>query len=70
MQDDVVPFKTTMMLAERLMMLGKDFDIAIAPAAPHGWSQREEYAVFLLRKLVQHFDRYLGRGPRGGQTTQ
>jgi dipeptidyl-peptidase-4 len=50
MQDDVVPFKTTVMLAERLMKLGKDFDIAIAPTAPHGWSQKEYYAVFMLRK--------------------
>jgi dipeptidyl-peptidase-4 len=63
MQDDVVPFKTTVMLAEKLMQLGKDFDVAFAPMAAHGWSQREHYAVFLLRKLVQHFDRHLGRGP-------
>jgi dipeptidyl-peptidase-4 len=69
MQDDVVPFKTTVMLAERLMMLGKDFDIAIAPTAPHGWSQKEYYAVFMLRKLVQHFDRYLGRGARDASQT-
>ena len=25
---------------------------------------REHYALFLMRKLVEHFDRYLGRGPR------
>jgi dipeptidyl-peptidase-4 len=54
MQDDVVPFKTTVVLAEQLMRLGKDFDVAFAPAATHGWSQRDYYAVFLLRKLVAH----------------
>jgi dipeptidyl aminopeptidase/acylaminoacyl peptidase len=52
------------MLAERLMLLGKNFDFAFAPAAGHGWAQREHYAVFLMKKLVEHFDRHLGRGPR------
>jgi dipeptidyl-peptidase-4 len=66
MQDDVVPFKTIVSLAEQLMLLGKDFDIAIAPAATHAWSQREHYAVFMYRKLVAHFDRYIGGGPRDG----
>jgi dipeptidyl-peptidase 4 len=59
MQDDVVPFKTIVDLMEQLMLLGKDFDVAIAPAATHGWSQREHYATFLYRKLVNHFDRHL-----------
>jgi len=59
LMDDVVPFRTTMALAERLMLLGKDFDLATAPAATHAWSAREHYAVYFYRKLVQHFDRYL-----------
>ena len=63
MQDDVVPFKTIVTLMEQLMTLGKDFDMAIAPGATHGWNQREHYAVFLFRKLVQHFDRFLGAPP-------
>ncbi len=57
--DDVVPFRTTMALAERLMLLGKDFDLATAPAATHAWSAREHYAVYFYRKLVQYFDRHL-----------
>jgi dipeptidyl-peptidase 4 len=65
MMDDVVPFRTTMALAERLMLLGKDFDLATAPAATHGWSSREHYATYFYRKLVQHFDRHL-RAPRPG----
>jgi dipeptidyl-peptidase 4 len=64
MQDDVVPFKTIVDLVEQLILLGKDFDIAIAPAATHGWSQREHYAVFMYRKLLAHFDRHLGVLPR------
>ena len=64
MQDDVVPFATTVALAEEFMRLGKDFDIAFAPAATHGWTQRPYYARYLLTRLVNHFDRYLGAGPR------
>jgi dipeptidyl-peptidase-4 len=59
LMDDVVPFRTTMALAERLMLLGKDFDVATAPAATHAWSAREHYAVYFYRKLVQYFDRHL-----------
>lgn len=64
MQDNVVPFKTTVALAEELMRLGKDFDFAFAPGATHGWNREPHYARYLLGKLVAHFDRYLGPGPR------
>jgi dipeptidyl-peptidase-4 len=59
MMDDVVPFQTTVHLAEELMRQGKDFDVAFAPTATHGWTQRPYHARYLLRKLVDHFDRYL-----------
>jgi len=59
LMDDVVPFRTTMALAERLMLLGKDFDVATAPAATHAWTAREHYALYFYRKLVQFFDRNL-----------
>jgi dipeptidyl-peptidase-4 len=49
LMDDVVPFRTTMALAERLMLLGKDFDLATAPAATHAWSAREHYAIYFYR---------------------
>ncbi len=64
MQDDVVPFSSAVELAEEFMKQGKDFDFAFAPAATHGWTQRPYYATYLLRKLVAHFDRHLGPGPR------
>ncbi len=64
MQDDVVPFSSAVALAEEFMRLGKDFDFAFAPAATHGWTQRPYYAKYLLNKLVGHFDRHLGAGPR------
>ncbi|MDP2321963.1 MAG: prolyl oligopeptidase family serine peptidase [Acidobacteriota bacterium] len=64
LMDDVVPFRTTMALAERLMLLGKDFDVATAPGATHAWTAREHYATYFYRKLVQFFDRHLkGQAP-------
>lgn len=69
MQDDIVPFKTTVMMMEKLMLLGKDFDMAFAPASAHGWTGREHYARFMLRKLLQHFDRHLAPGPRPPTTS-
>jgi dipeptidyl-peptidase 4 len=62
MQDNVVPFKTTVALAEELMRQGKDFDVAFAPAATHRWPGEPHYARYLLGKLVAHFDRYIGPG--------
>ena len=59
MQDQVVPFKTAVSLAEALMRAGKDFDFAFAPAATHGWTSRPHYARYLLGKLIAHFDRHL-----------
>ena len=64
LMDDVVPFRTTMALAERLMLLGKDFDVATAPAATHAWTAREHYAIYFYRKLVQFFDRHLAAGTK------
>jgi dipeptidyl-peptidase-4 len=64
LMDDVVPFRTTMALAERLMLLGKDFDLATAPAATHAWTAREHYAIYFYRKLVQFFAAHLRVAPR------
>ena len=59
MMDDVVPFRTTMQLAERLMMLGTGSRLATAPPATHDWSSREHYAIYFFRKLTQHLERFL-----------
>ena len=64
MQDHVVPFKTTVVLAEELIRLGKDFDFVFAPGATHGWTRPNHYGRYLFGKLLTHFDRYLGPGPR------
>ncbi|GAA4808704.1 S9 family peptidase [Litoribaculum gwangyangense] len=59
MQDHVVPFKTTAMLAEELIKQGKNFDFAFAPGATHGWSGERNYDHYLFGKLIEYFDRYL-----------
>lgn len=64
MQDDVVPFATSVALADEFMRLGKDVEFAFAPSATHGWTQRPAYARALLTRLVDFFDRHLGAGPR------
>ncbi|MCK5942212.1 MAG: S9 family peptidase, partial [Planctomycetes bacterium] len=59
MQDQVVPFKTIIVLAEELMKAGKNFDMAFAPGGTHGWTGRRHHARYLLGKLLAHFDRHL-----------
>jgi len=63
MQDSVVLFKDSVVLAEKLMMLGKDFDIVISPSSVHDWSAKPYVARHVLRKIVDHFERHLG-GPK------
>ncbi len=63
MQDTVVLFKDSVVLAEKLMMLGKDFDIVISPSSVHDWSAKPYVARHVLRKIVDHFERHLG-GPK------
>jgi dipeptidyl-peptidase 4 len=67
MQDDIVLFKDSVMLAEKLMMLGKKFDFAIAPRSVHPWSNTDYVAVYMLNKIVDHFDRHLA--PSGTAST-
>ena len=64
MQDHVVPFKTTVVLAEELIRLGKDFDFVFAPGATHSWTRPSHNARYLFGKLLTHFDRHLGPGPQ------
>ncbi len=58
-QDHVVPFKTTAVLAEELIKQGKDFDFAFAPGATHGWSRERHYNRYLFGKIIEYFDRHL-----------
>jgi dipeptidyl-peptidase 4 len=64
MADDVVPFQTSVMLAEELVRQHKDFDFAFTPTATHRWAARDDDAIYLYGKLIAHFDRWLVPGPR------
>jgi dipeptidyl-peptidase-4 len=67
LHDDTVPFKTTVDLMEKLMLLGKDFDLVMPPQSGHWWASPEHYAVHTFRKFVDFIDRHVGPGarPRG-----
>jgi dipeptidyl-peptidase-4 len=59
LQDDVVLFKDSVTLAEKLMMMGKNFDFVILPSATHSYGLKDYVARFVLTKVAEHFDRHL-----------
>ena len=64
MKDDVVLFKDSITLTERLILQGNDLDLVVLPASPHGWdTEGLAQTRFAYHKLVDHFRRYLGEGP-------
>lgn len=66
MRDPIVFFKDSVVLLERLMLLGKahKVEFVMVPDSGHGWDAEELYqTMFTFRKLVDHFQRYLGKGP-------
>jgi dipeptidyl-peptidase-4 len=67
--DDIVLFRDSAALAEKLMMLDKNFDFVMLPSSPHAAVQKDYVARFILQKIAEHFDRYLGRGPRPARAT-
>jgi dipeptidyl-peptidase 4 len=67
--DDVVLFRDSAALAEKLMMLDKSFDFVMLPSSPHAAIQKDYVARFILRKISEHFDRYLGKGPRPARSS-
>lgn len=65
MRDTTVLFKDSLSLVQRLILLGKDVDLVALPDAPHGWDTEALVQTrFAFHKLVGHFERYLGKGPR------
>jgi hypothetical protein len=57
-----------MVLAEKLMMLGRDFDIVMSPTSVHEWSVKPYVARHVLGKIASHFERNLAGGPRPALT--
>jgi len=64
MRDGIVLFKDSVTLAEKLMLLGKDFDFVPLPSSGHNAMRRDYIAALVLRKITQHFERHLGRDAR------
>lgn len=62
--DDVVPYRTSLLMMEKLMYLGKDFEMAIVSDTGHWWAGRERYAVHTLRRLQRFLDDHVGPGGR------
>ena len=61
MKDDIVLFKDSITLEQRLILQGKDIDLVVLPNAPHGWDNQElAQTRFAYRKLVDYFQKYLG----------
>ncbi len=65
MRDDVVLYRDSVALTHKLMLLGKDVELVTLPDAGHGWDNEGLYqTIHAFRRMVDHFDRHLGRGPR------
>lgn len=68
MKDEVVLFKDSVTLEERLILQGKDIDLVALPNAPHGWdTQGTAQTRYAFLKLFNFFERYL-KGPAVAQS--
>ncbi|QHL91622.1 prolyl oligopeptidase family serine peptidase [Sphingomonas changnyeongensis] len=62
--DDIVPLLTTLQMSEKLMHLGKKFEMAIPSNTGHWWAGREHYAAYTLGYLQDFLDEHVGPGAR------
>jgi len=63
MRDQIVLFKDSVTLVQRLIEEGKDVDLVALPNAPHSWDTGELVQTrFAYHKLIDFFRRYLGDG--------
>jgi dipeptidyl-peptidase-4 len=64
MQDSIVLFKDSVVLVEKLMLAGKDFEFVMLPSSVHDAWRQDYVATHVMKKIVGFFDRHLGRGAR------
>ena len=63
MKDQVVLFKDSVTLEERLILQGRDIRLVVLPNAPHGWdTEGLAQTRYAYRQLVDYFNRYLTPG--------
>ena len=61
MRDQVVLFKDSVTLEQRLILEGKDIDFVVLPDAPHGWdTEGLAQTRYAYHRLVDYFAKYLG----------
>ena len=64
MKDEIVLFKDSVTLEQRLILQGKDITLVALPNAPHGWdTEGLAQTRYAFHKLVDYFEKYLGHGP-------
>lgn len=62
MRDDVVLFKDSVTLYQRLILQGKHVDLVVLPNAPHGWdTEGMAQTRYGYHKLYEFFERWLGK---------
>jgi len=62
--DDIVPLKTTLMMAEKLKLLGKQFELDIVHDSGHWWAASEHYARYTFGRLYDFLRRHVPPGPK------
>ena len=70
MADDVVPFQTSVTLAQAMVRAHRKFELAFTPTATHAWAAREDDALYLYGRLVDFFERWIPPGPRDQPTVR
>ena len=62
--DDIVPLKTTLMMAEKLKLLGKTFELDLVHDSGHWWAASDHYARYTFGRLVEFMHRHVPPGPK------
>ncbi len=62
--DDIVPLKTTLMMAEKLKLLGKTFELDIVHDSGHWWAGSDHYARYTFGRLDDFLRRHIPPGPK------
>ena len=64
MRDEIVLFKDSVTLEQRLILQGKNVELVPLPNAPHSWDTGPMAQTrFAYAQLISFFQRYLGEGP-------
>lgn len=60
-RDEVVLYRDTMALADRMIAQQKDFQLVTLPGVGHGWdAEKPEDRLFAYRQLFDFFERHIG----------